>query len=305
MKIKTRINRYVSMMDFVINSEELAAMSGLPHIQQLAYLRGIRPYMDVKTGITGIKRRISYQSISEQLYIEPHQGIKSQCYSRDQVRRAVSGLVRAGMVEVQSHGMQLILKCSLASRYFSVQNKAAINPLQKATINMYAEKPINTKDSENVAAKADIVKHSKTAIPLKEDNYIYLLQYFENFWRVYPEKKSRERAFDAFKQINPDEHLLRTMLQALDNQIKARIATEAYGKWVPAWKYPANWLEQKCWEDEIKIEVTREKKNAKHRPNTKNTTVDPFWNPETENTESIEDDEFKQSNVIRLQCYRQ
>lgn len=84
------------MMDFVINGEELAAMSGLPHIQQLAYLRGIRPYMDVKTGITGIKRRISYQSISEQLYIEPHQGIKSQSFSRDQVRRAVSGLVRAG-----------------------------------------------------------------------------------------------------------------------------------------------------------------------------------------------------------------
>ena len=44
------------MMDFVINGEELEIMSGLPHIQQLTYLRGIRPYMDVKTGITGIKK---------------------------------------------------------------------------------------------------------------------------------------------------------------------------------------------------------------------------------------------------------
>ncbi|HAT8743680.1 TPA: hypothetical protein JBA44_15805, partial [Legionella pneumophila] len=107
------------MMDFVINGEELEAMSGLPHIQQLAYLRGIRPYMDVKTGITGIKRRISYQSIAEQLYIEPHQGIKSQSFSRDQVRRAISGLTRAGLIEVQSEGKQLILKCPLASRHFS------------------------------------------------------------------------------------------------------------------------------------------------------------------------------------------
>jgi hypothetical protein len=71
------------MMDFVINGVELEALSGLLHIQQLAYLRGIRPYMDVKTGLVGIKRRISYQSISEQLYIEPHQGIKSQSFSRD------------------------------------------------------------------------------------------------------------------------------------------------------------------------------------------------------------------------------
>lgn len=118
------------MMDFVINGKELAAMSGLPHIQQLAYLRGIRPYMDVKTGITGIKRRISYQSISEHLYIEPHQGIKSQSFSRDQVRRAVSGLKRAGVIEVQSDGMQLVLKCPLATRHFSVQNKAA-TPLKE------------------------------------------------------------------------------------------------------------------------------------------------------------------------------
>ena len=33
-------------MDFIINGNELAAVYGLPHIQQLAYLRGIRPYMD-------------------------------------------------------------------------------------------------------------------------------------------------------------------------------------------------------------------------------------------------------------------
>jgi len=96
-------------MDFVINEDELAALCGLPHVQQLAYLRGIRPYMDVKTGLVGVKRRISYQSISEQLYVEPHQGIKSQSFSRDQVRRAVSGLARTGVIEVQSEGMQLIL----------------------------------------------------------------------------------------------------------------------------------------------------------------------------------------------------
>ncbi len=63
-----------------MNSEELAVLAGLPHIQQLTYLRGIRPYMDVKTGLVGVKRGISYQSISEQLYVEPHQGIKSQSF---------------------------------------------------------------------------------------------------------------------------------------------------------------------------------------------------------------------------------
>ncbi|HAT8965352.1 TPA: hypothetical protein JBA93_01255 [Legionella pneumophila subsp. pneumophila] len=292
-------------MDMLINQDELAAMSGLPHIQQLAYLRGIRPYMDVKTGITGIKRRISYQSISEQLYIEPHQGIKSQSFSRDQVRRAVSGLVRAGVIEVQSDGMQLILKCPLAIRHFSVQNKAAINPPQKATTKPHAEDLVNTGFSDVEALKADIAEPQKAATPLKDNNYIYLLSRFEQFWNLYPEKKSRERAFDVFNQINPDEQLLRTILQALDQHIKSRKAKEAHGEWVPPWKYPANWLAQKCWEDEVKTEVTQEKRNAKRRPNTESKTHDPFWNPDTEDTASISEDRAEQSNVINLQCYRQ
>ncbi len=289
------------MMDFVINGDELAAMSGLPHIQQLTYLRGIRPYMDLKTGITGIKRRISHQSISEQLYIEPHQGIKSQSFSRDQVRRAIYGLARSGLIEIQSDGMQLILKCPLASSNYSVPNKAAINPPCKAATKPLDKIHVNTGFSEDVEVKADIAETPKAAIPLKEDNYIYLLRQFDHFWRMYPEKKSRERAFEIFQQINPDERLLQTMLQALDSQIKARHAKEAHGEWVPAWKFPANWLSQRCWEDEVKIELTQEKRNEKRRTNTNNEAIDPFWNPEAGSSEN----EQQQSNVINLRSYRQ
>jgi hypothetical protein len=296
------------MVDFTVNSEELEALCGLPHIQQLAYLRGIRPYMDVKTGLVGIKRRISYQSIAEQLYIESHQGIKSQSFSRDQVRRAVSGLVRAEVIDVQSKGMQLIFKCTLASRPFSVQNKAAINPPQQAATNPHAKSPVNTGLSRVEAVKAATPETPKAATPLKEDNYyIYLLSHFEKFWLLYPEKKSRERALEAFKHINPDEHLLRTLLQALEQQIKARCAQEVAGEWVPPWKYPANWLAQKCWEDEVKIEVKQENRNAKRRTNTKAPATDPFWNPEAENTTNDIEDECKLSqpgNVINLQSYR-
>ncbi|MCC5791337.1 MAG: hypothetical protein JJT82_01830 [Legionellaceae bacterium] len=280
------------MMNFVINGEELEVMSGLPHIQQLTYLRGIRPYMDVKTGITGIKRRISYQSISEQLYIEPHQGVKSQSFSRDQVRRAVSGLARAGIIEIQSEGKQLILKCLLASRGFSVQNKAAINPPQKAATIPPVSNPLDTGFLDDWTSKADKAEPQKAATPLIKDNYIYLLRGFEHFWRMYPEKKSREKAFEAFKLINPNQTLLRTMLQALDVQIKAYQAKKAHGDWVPAWKFPANWLAQKCWEDEINTEVKKERPNAKRRTTTgKQTTTSGFYIPD-------EDEELPESGTV-------
>lgn len=111
-------------MYFTINEKELDALCGLSYIQQITYFRGIRPYMDRNTYIVGIKRRISYQSLAEVLYIEPHQGItESGSPSRQQIRRAVKGLERSGLIAIQSSDKHLILKCLLADISYSVQNK--------------------------------------------------------------------------------------------------------------------------------------------------------------------------------------
>ena len=290
-----------------ITSQELSALMGLPYLQQVTYLLGIRPYMDATTSLVGIKRGISYQSLAETLYVEPHQGIQSGSPSRQQLRRVIKALERAGLVYIQSDDKHLILKCLLANSNYSVQNKADTNPTQQADTNPAQRRSIKSSVVEVIDTNPDIPQPLKADTPHIEDNYLYIFlqQMFEQFWSLYPEKKSRECAFETFKKINPDDQLLRTMLQAIECQIKARSAKESRGEWVPAWKYPANWLAQKCWEDEVRIEVTEEKRNAKHRPSTKNTAHDPFWNPETEDTASASEDEFKPNNVINLQCYRQ
>ena len=294
------------MMDFMMNSEELAVLYGLPHAQQLIYLRGIRPYMDVKTGIVGLKRRISLQSLAEEVYIQPHQGVREEKHSRAQVRRALVSLERIGLITPQSQDLQLILKCNLATLGYSVQNKVVTNQSQQVVTKQSQKNRANTELSTIEVSKAVIDEMQKAVTPLKENNYLYfLLQKFEQFWLFYPEKKSRDRAFETFKQINPDESLLRVILQSLDQQIKARRAKEARGEWVPNWKFPANWLAQKSWEDEVNIELTQEKRNAKRRQNIGTTVHDPFWNPETSDAASTGEDEYEQSNVIHLQRYRQ
>ncbi|MDP3559059.1 MAG: hypothetical protein Q8R79_01730, partial [Legionellaceae bacterium] len=162
-------------MDLIINDDELAALYGLSHLQQLVYLRGIRPYMDTSTGIVGIKRGISYQSIAEQLHVEPHQGIKGEHCSRAQVRRALSGLERAGLIILQSENLKLILKCTLAPRGFSVQNKAVTKPSQQAVLEPLLQPIEINEDLSSEPQKADIGKTAKADTPLKEDIYIYLL----------------------------------------------------------------------------------------------------------------------------------
>ena len=263
-----------------ITSEEVNALIGLPYLQQVTYLLGIRPYMDNATSLVGIKRGISYQSLAEALYVEPHQGIQSGSPSRQQLRRVVKALERAGLIYVQSDGKHLILKCLLASSNYYAQNKADTNPTQQADTNPTQRESIKSSASEVIDAKPDTAQPPKADTPLKEDNYIYLLKHFEHFWQMYPEKKSRARAFEVFKQINPDEPLLRAMLQALANQIKVNSAKHAHGEWVPPWKYPANWLAQKCWEDEISTAIMQEKKHAKDWRSADSTTTSGFYIPE-------------------------
>ena len=269
------------MNSFLINANELEALSGLPHWQQLTYLRGIRPYMDVQSGITGIKRKISHQSLTEQLYIEPHQGIKSESFSRAQVRRAVAALERVGLVSNLSRQKQLILKCELATLGYYAQNKAVTNPSQKAVTKPSQKNPVVACSFEDSDLKPDHGNTPKADTPLKEDNYLYLLRRFEQFWQLYPEKKAPEPAFTAFEEINPDDKQLGLILDALKKQIKARSALESQGQWVPAWQFPANWLLQRRWKDEINVEIKQEKKYAKHRPDTRKTaTTSNFYIPD-------------------------
>jgi len=283
-------------MDFIINHNELAAMCGLPHMQQLAYLRGIRPYMDVKTGLVGIKRGISYQSIAEQLYVEPHQGIKSESCSRMQVRRALSALIRAGLITTESQGLKLILKCEMATRGYSVQNKIDLKPTQQADLSRVSQ-PIEINEySTHQTEKADIVKLAKADTPLKDNNYLYLLSQFEKFWSLYPEKKSRQIAWQAYQALNPDNTLFSKIMSAIEAQIKHREAKQVCGEWLPPWKYPANWLTQQSWEDEIHMEQTQETKRASRKKDRGNEPAsDMFWIPEAPEAEQLP------NNVVQFQ----
>ena len=291
-------------MEFLITDDELSALCGLPHMQQLAYLRGVRPYMDVQTSLVGVKRGISYQSIAEQLYIEPRQGIKSGSYSRAQVRRALSGLERAGLIQLQSQELKLILKCSLASRSYSVQNKAVTKPSHQAVMEPLAQLTEIRGVLSTDARKADIGKTAKADTPLKEDIYIYLLSQFEKFWSMYPEKKSKTNAWQAFQRLNPAPPLFSKILQALEMQINNRESKQLNGIWVPPWKYPMNWLAQQCWQDETTVDIMQETNRAERKTTFKKEPSRDLFCPPSDATNE-QPDEFSRKNVVQFQQYQQ
>lgn len=122
-------------MPILLSDEEIEAMEGLPHLHRSLYIFGIRKYMDYQTGVTGIKRKISYKSLSEEVYVVPHQGyVNSGAISREALRRAVKALEKTGLITIKSNDKNLILKCNLARQDKSVQNKPDTNPTPQADI---------------------------------------------------------------------------------------------------------------------------------------------------------------------------
>ncbi|MBP7906318.1 MAG: hypothetical protein KA099_13460 [Alphaproteobacteria bacterium] len=70
---------------------------------------------------------------------------------------------------------------------------------------------------------------------------------FDRFWAVYPKRKSKGRAEQAFRKINPSEQLLVTMIAAIAQAKTTDEWLKENGKFIP---YPASWLNAKGWEDE-------------------------------------------------------
>jgi hypothetical protein len=263
-----------------LTSDELAALDGLPYIQRLTYLMGIKPYMDRKTFMVGIKRRISYQSLREMLYVEPGPGVQnSGSPSQDQVRRAVKQLVQAGLIEVLPAEKQLIFKCLLALGDKPVQNKPASKSPDQTASSKYADSSAISPSTELLSSEAAREKIQEPATPHKDNNYLFfLLQKFEFFWKSYPQKQGKQKAFEAFKALNPDEALASKILNALRKQVSAINEQKLQGLWVPNWKHPANWLTQQCWEDEINTQQLTEIPHAKHKTNPKRKSPgDVLW----------------------------
>jgi hypothetical protein len=290
-------------MNFLFaNAHELAALMELPYIQRLVYLMGIRPYMDRQSNIVGIKRRISYQSLRETLYVGPIAGVKTGSPSLQQMKRAVKSLERSGLVIIQSTERHLILKCILAELDKSVPKKAELRTNLEPDISLKYNESIKSDSYDTISRQADIDTSTQADPPHKSEvNYIYLYKKFEKFWESYPQKKSKQKAWYAFKKLNPDDALFSKIITTLNDQLIASQQPQQSKHWTPPWKFPANWVEQECWNDEIQMQLEQVNTNEQRRsPHKKQTSIDILWKSCKAGVEHFNfdfEDEPKQTNI--------
>lgn len=107
-------------------------------------------------------------------------------------------------------------------------------------------------DTKNKAIK----KQNKELNELQEKQ-------FDKFWQAYPKKVSKKEAQKSWNKINPSLELFEKILKALEIVKQTEQWKKDNGKYVP---YPATWLNQERWTDEINMMQDTIKEEQKTKP---------------------------------------
>ena len=109
-------------------------MRGLPPLPFRLYF-WIRERMDFTTGRVGDRPNVSWHGFTEDVEVEPQQGMRGEKFSIQQVRRAARHLVRRNLIKMRSRAAdrQLIFECVLADRDSHVRKKADRSPTDSTT----------------------------------------------------------------------------------------------------------------------------------------------------------------------------
>lgn len=113
------------MTCYLITQEELDRLYEKPWTAQMIYFRGLRPYMDYTTGIVGIRRGVSRQSIAEELAVPAEQGRHRSdtiTPSAKAIRHGLEVLKECGLIEQIAIGKKLVFRLPHAHQDNSVQN---------------------------------------------------------------------------------------------------------------------------------------------------------------------------------------
>lgn len=74
---------------------------------------------------------------------------------------------------------------------------------------------------------------------------------FNAFWLRYPNRTAKKDAQKAWTKLNPSRALQTKMFAAIEDQKRWRELGALRREWRPSWPYPATWLNNERWEDEL------------------------------------------------------
>ena len=163
-------------------------------------------------------------------------------WSADTVKRSLTSLQKQGLVMVEK----------LAKAKHDHTNHYAINYQSAALIeegNLHQSEEGNLPPSDGAGCP---VLHTeittKTTTQTSSGISVDPMEGFEQFWKLYPKKKSRKDAVKAWAKLKPNEELHQTLITALGSHCVSEDWTKDQGRYIPN---ASTWINGERWTDEL------------------------------------------------------
>ena len=155
--------------------------------------------------------------------------------------------IRNGLKELEQNGYLVRNRVrdesgKLTSAEWTVSDQPMLGKPMLENRTQYNTKEYNTKE---FITKEFITKDIPPISPKGKTDCSDL---FNQFWTAYPKHIAKQSAVKAFEKLKPDEKLLESMLKAIELQKESKQWEKDGGAFIP---YPATWLNQRRWEDEL------------------------------------------------------
>lgn len=186
---------------------------------------------------------------------------KSLKWGIDKIRKTKKTLKENGLIEIiQSRSNNKIDGWYIQLNYLISSKKTEDIKVQVSNNTRFQQVGETTSSFQEVSALKEYIKCLKKEIEVlkkekgkKENNCD---DNFETFYQAYPRKTGKVNVEKWFNKNKPDEELMNKILTSLEEHKKLKQWQDK--QFIP---YPATWLNQKRWEDEVEVEEDTAKNN--------------------------------------------
>lgn len=261
------------------------------------YFHAIRRYVDYNTGIVGLKRGISWESLAEEMYVAPRPGgLRNGKPHKSAIRRSLWQLEKIGLIKTVSTGKRLVFELPIVIRDIQMRKKADTKPTHeedtKADTSEFRKSPVNTTFQETLQIEADTQVDMRSSakadtphiVILKPKNIETIVHSrFDEFWEVYPRKENKKKAAKLWERKNFD-----SKADLIINDVKTRKARHEPWQDKQFIPHATTYLNGERWEDELR-EIPYEQQSGKQsakasRPSSASIALDNILNSPTRAT---------------------
>lgn len=235
------------------------------------YFHAIRRYVDYSTGIVGLKRGISWESLADEMYVTPRPGGRRNGKPhKSALRRSLWQLEKIGLIKTLSKGKRLIFELPVIVKDIQMRKKADSNSTRQYDMEdettlygtnpdgiVFSEIPITQADTEtdNSVSRQTDTPHIVILKPKNIEAIVH--SRFDEFWDVYPRKENKKKAAKLWERKGFD-----SKADLIINDVKTRkVRHEPWQdkQFIP---HATTYLNGERWEDELR-EIPYEQQSRK------------------------------------------